>query len=50
MDLLIYKGNSRANLSELIESNWTVAIGAPVSIPVDDGAVIIALVKPITPA
>ena len=42
----MYKGNSHSNMTELIEGNATLSIGAPFFIPIDDGAVILASVRP----
>ncbi len=40
----IYSGNARYNLTSLIQGNNTAAVGAPYSVQVDDGAVILAYV------
>lgn len=40
-NVYFYSGNSRTNLTTLIENNQTASIGAPIGVPVDDGIVII---------
>jgi hypothetical protein len=41
-NIFIYSGNGRQNLTTLIESGSTAGIGAPYSVKVDDGAVLVA--------
>lgn len=42
VNAFIHSGTSRSNLTNLIESNSTAGLGAPYSIKIDDGAVIVA--------
>ena len=42
LNAFIYSGNTRHNLTTLIESNGTAGVGAPYAVKVDDGAVIVA--------
>ena len=45
-NVYIYSGSSRSNLTTVIENNRTAASGAPVTISVDDGVVLV--VQPLT--
>lgn len=42
INMYIYSGTDRTNLTALIENNDTAAFGAPYLISIDDGVVIVA--------
>ncbi len=48
VNVYVYQGNDRYNLTQLIYNNATASIGAPYSVPVDDGFVV--FVSPYTTA
>ena len=39
--MYVYSGNNRRNASVVIDGNSTMAIGAPIRIPISSGAIII---------
>lgn len=42
VNVYVYSGTGRSNLTTLIEANSTASVGAPYITAVDDGAVIVA--------
>lgn len=46
--MFIFSGNSRNNLTSLVELDQAVGVGAPYSIRLDDGAVVVVKVPTTT--
>ena len=42
--MFIFSGNARYNLTSLVELDSAVGVGAPYSVLIDDGAVVVAKV------
>ena len=49
--MYVYSGTDRRNATKIVEGNANVPVGAPVRVPITDGAIIILKVNgPISPA
>ena len=46
--MYIYAGNNRTNATLVVETNSTVAVGAPVRIPISSGAIVVLQVSSLT--
>ncbi len=40
-NMYVYSGNNRANASMIIEANGTVVAGAPIRVPISEGAIVV---------